>query len=291
RELGHIYLFGNPKPENLANGLAWIERAAGNGDARAAYIMGVLLFAGDKVPPDPVRAYAWTRLALEAGLSEAAPSEAAMRRALENAEADAAYLLARTLVTGAPNAAPFGLLVGEQAVLTLAAAAPAEDAGIEESPLVALTEEPAAEIQVVGSAEVLATSPGESAVEIRQPETGTETETGTMSEAEEKPRRDLGDPESPLVDAEEFTGSWSVQLASFRTPEKAEAEWNDLRRRHPGVLGNVTRKILRFDPGGELGVRYRLRAGPFAARAEAEAVCAALAESKSPCLVIGPGTR
>lgn len=295
RELGQLYLFSGLTPESRAEGLALLAAAAAAGDARAAYLLGVLYFGGDVVSPEPVRAYAWTLLAVEAGLPEAAQTEAALRRALSDADRARAFALSPTLVTGKPASAPFGLLVGEQPTLRREAAtkgaektlaAPTESGGVEATPLIPLAHEPKAETGIVGEAAAAATAPTASAGETAPP-IG-ENETAADGGAVEAPSRDLGAPDSPLVDAEGFGGSWSIQLASFRTPEKADAEWKDLVRRHADVLASATRKIIRFDLGEELGVRYRLRAGPYATKAEAEAACAALLEAGGGCLVVAP---
>jgi uncharacterized protein len=295
RELGALELFQNPQPRNRQPALALLKDAAGSGDAKAEYLLGVLYFGGDMLEPDSVRAYAWTLLALEGGWPDAAQSEAAMRRALSDAEIAEAFDRSRTFITGEPVAAPYGLLIGEQPAphraASVAAEAPPmepapESGGVEETTLIPPAAEPEAATTVVGEAAPVESAPGPAAAE-------TEAPSATMAEAETQaeaaaPAHDLGDPNSPLVDAEGFAGSWSIQLASFRTPEKADAEWRDLRKRHADIFAQLSAKIIRSDLGEDLGVRYRLRAGPFAGKDEAAAACTALKEAGVGCLVVGP---
>lgn len=99
---------------------------------------------------------------------------------------------------------------------------------------------------------------------------------------------DLGDPLSPLVDDQGFDGAWSLQLTSFRKPENADAHWREVSSQYPDLFAPVTKKILRFDLGEDLGVYYRLRIGPFLDRAEAEAKCQEIKDAGLDCLVIWP---
>ena len=305
RELGTLYIFRGQTPDSRAQGVALLENAAARGDARAEYVLGVLYFGGDLAARDPVRAYAWTLLALDGGLSEVAQSEAAQRRALSETELARALELSRTLLTGELEPARFGLLIGEMPAPRRAAAG-RQPAGVETAPLavpdategggasaqasdLALPEEKPARTELaeaVGHAEALATPPSPLSSSASPPEGESASESGEA--LVETPKRDLGAPDSPLVSPEGFAGSWSIQLASFRTPEKADAEWRDLLIRHAGILSGATRKIIRSDLGEGLGVRYRLRAGPFAAKADAEAACAQLGEAGESCLVIRP---
>ena len=52
---------------DMALGLPWLRRAAETGDMRAAHIIGVALFNGDGAPIYRVEAYAWLKLATDAG--------------------------------------------------------------------------------------------------------------------------------------------------------------------------------------------------------------------------------
>lgn len=90
--------------------------------------------------------------------------------------------------------------------------------------------------------------------------------------------------ESPARAAGEgVSASVALQLGSFASLEAAERTWIRLRRAHPAVFtGGVRHRIRELDQGGGR-VLYRLRAGPFAGRARAEAACAALKATGRDC--------
>ncbi|UYY58658.1 SPOR domain-containing protein [Sphingomonas sp. S2-65] len=58
--------------------LPWLERAVARGDARAQYVLGIMLFNGDGAAKDWVRAYALTVRASHAGLDAASKALAQM---------------------------------------------------------------------------------------------------------------------------------------------------------------------------------------------------------------------
>lgn len=58
--------------------LPWLERAVARGDARAQYVLGIMLFNGDGATKDWVRAYALTVRASQAGLDAASKALAQM---------------------------------------------------------------------------------------------------------------------------------------------------------------------------------------------------------------------
>ncbi|MBB5708804.1 SPOR domain-containing protein [Sphingomonas xinjiangensis] len=58
--------------------LPWLERAVARGDARAQYVLGIMLFNGDGAAKDWVRAYALTVRASQAGLDAASKALAQM---------------------------------------------------------------------------------------------------------------------------------------------------------------------------------------------------------------------
>ena len=99
---------------------------------------------------------------------------------------------------------------------------------------------------------------------------------------------DLGDPLSPLVTEENFSPDWSVQLASFRKPENAETQWQDLSQRFPDLFAGLERRIVRYDLGADRGVYYRLRIGPYADKPAADLKCLEIKEAGLDCLVIWP---
>lgn len=83
-------------------------------------------------------------------------------------------------------------------------------------------------------------------------------------------------------------GGWSVQLGAFRDVMTAQQERDRLSARYPDLLADSDISIVRADLGPARGVYYRLRAGAFASRAEAEIFCARLTASGAACVVAPP---
>lgn len=115
RELANIYFFSSGTPEHPKAAIAWWQQAAAAGDGRSQYILGVLFFNGDLVPQNMALGFAWTLLAIEAGIAEAIQSETAMRGQLSAGDLVRSVDLSRSLMTSQPNQAHFSLLVAEEA--------------------------------------------------------------------------------------------------------------------------------------------------------------------------------
>jgi hypothetical protein len=65
--IGRMYEFGNGYPQDKAQGIAWIRKAAAQGHADAEQELGVIYATGDGVKQDNVQAVAWFRKAAEQG--------------------------------------------------------------------------------------------------------------------------------------------------------------------------------------------------------------------------------
>ena len=75
----------------------------------------------------------------------------------------------------------------------------------------------------------------------------------------------------------------------MRSLERAQGEWERLRRKNSDLLGKLALSVTKADLGPKKGVFYRLRAGPVADEAAARALCAKLARHRMGCLVVRPG--
>ncbi len=67
--------------------------------------------------------------------------------------------------------------------------------------------------------------------------------------------------------------TFGVHIASYRSPERARRGWDVLHDAHGDVFGDLEPSIARVDLGPVRGVFYRLRAGPLADEAAADALC------------------
>jgi hypothetical protein len=114
-------------------------------------------------------------------------------------------------------------------------------------------------------------------------------DTGTPATAADKPA-----PPSPappevaaVTPSAAAPRAYQVQLVSVPSEEAANAEWARLSKRHGELFANLTHAITKADLG-ERGVYYRLRVGPLADKAAADALCAALANEKTGCIPVRP---
>ena len=94
-------------------------------------------------------------------------------------------------------------------------------------------------------------------------------------------------PKTPATEAK-TAPAYKVQVGAVRSLERAQGEWERLRRKNPDLLGKLALSITKADLGPKKGVFYRLRAGPVADEAAARALCANLAKRKMGCLVVRP---
>ena len=83
--------------------------------------------------------------------------------------------------------------------------------------------------------------------------------------------------------------AYRVQLATVRSLERAQGEWDRLRRKNTDLLGKLALSVVRADLGPKKGVFFRLRAGPLADEATARALCTKLTSRKVGCLIVRPG--
>ena len=76
-----------------------------------------------------------------------------------------------------------------------------------------------------------------------------------------------------------------IQLAALSSRDAVETARRALAGKHKDLFSGLDFAVRRVDRGGGKGVVFRLQAGPFGSRAEAEAMCAKLAKRKVQCIV------
>jgi cell division septation protein DedD len=89
---------------------------------------------------------------------------------------------------------------------------------------------------------------------------------------------------APAVAAAPAGGGFVVQIASYPSEAEARSGWNTMKQRYGAVLANQTSDIKSADLGAK-GTWYRLRIGPFADRAAADAACAQLKAQGGSCMI------
>lgn len=88
----------------------------------------------------------------------------------------------------------------------------------------------------------------------------------------------------PAATTPAAAGTWQVQLGALKDEAGAEAAWQRAAKSAPDVLGNLPHEIVRADLGPK-GVFYRLRAGSFPTREQADGVCNNLKPKGIGCVV------
>lgn len=88
-------------------------------------------------------------------------------------------------------------------------------------------------------------------------------------------------------DATATSGGAVLQVGSYPSDALAEAAWKSFHGKHAGALSGLSRDVKVAAIPGK-GTWYRLRIGPFANRAEANAKCAELKAAGVQCLVASP---
>ncbi len=83
------------------------------------------------------------------------------------------------------------------------------------------------------------------------------------------------------------SGAFLIQLASLDSAEAAEQSWKTMSPRQAAQLSGLSHSVQRVEIEGR-GTFYRLRAGPFADRAAAQARCAKLKDAGQACIVVAP---
>ena len=268
--------------------LPYVQAAAGRGDPRAQYLLGIAHFNGDLVNKDWVRAYALMSLAQGAGLPQAAPAlaemdrhvllnqrqmgaglvtamqqEADARRAQEMAAADFAMGQDTSARTVAKVSAPSSLPSADAAVSPLAQA----ESAVQQARAAAGTDRPEA-----AGADFARTQPLASTRPTPQPAAKQPATHQAIHQAASPP---AVRPQAATATA--ASGPWRLQLGAFSVAGNAERLWNQIGGK--GVLSGKNRIV---EPAGQL---TKLFAGGFASQADAASACASLKRDGHGCLV------
>ncbi len=271
-----------------AEALPYLQGAAGRGDPRAEYLLGIAHFNGDLVEKDWVRAYALLTLANGQGLPQAAQAMAQMDQYIlleqrQQGAALATQLQAQADANRAQQLAAADLAQGKGRVtpavvspsagqapqsLPVAASAPVAQTYLADAMRATGSESPAtAGADYARPQAVKAPPPARAAVPTPAPQPKVAAFVPTPSRPAAAPR----------VAAPAADGPWRVQLGAFSVAGNADQLWKKLGGK--GVLAGKKKYLL---PSGNL---TRLLAGGFASQAEAGSACVALKQGGQSCLV------
>lgn len=253
-----LALFQNGKH---AEAVRWLERAAGRGEPRAQLVLGTMLFNGDGVTRDWVRAYALLQRSSAAGLPQASQTLAQMDQYIPAETRQQGIALARQYeaqsqqpqnppeLAGEESAGPRGTELPASTYAADADARPALNPG--KPPRRSKPERP-----------VVATMP--------PPPASTATEAAAP-------------PPAPIRPAAIAGRGWRVQFGAFRDEGNARGLWQTLQGKI-GVLGGLQPYLVRS------GSLTKLQAGPIGSSAEANRVCQAVraGAAGTPCVLVSP---
>lgn len=265
--------------------LPYVEAAAGRGDPRAQYLLGIARFNGDLLAKDWVQAYALLTMANASGLPQAVPALAQMDE----------FIPLEQRQKGAGLAAKMQKEADARRAAQLAAAELGGGAGAASAQVSESTPKVPARIEQVEAA------PSSSAIAEVMRATGTENPAGAGADyARPRSRQpavamagpgtvaSAPAPESPApapvsaptprqMVAGTADGPWRLQLGAFSVAGNAERLWTQLSGK-PELAG----KVRITEPAGKL---TKLLAGGYRTKAEADEACAALKRGGQGCLV------
>lgn len=228
--------------------LPYVEAAAGRGDPRAQYLLGIAHFNGDLLPKDWIRAYALMSLARTAGLAQSEPAMAQMDQHIPLAQRQAAVSLAARL--------------GQQVEANRASQIAASRLGVIPG-AAAASVPPEATAQTAGADYA---RPAAQAIAVAT----TAPKPAPQPVAKPAPIKAAGAAQPA------HAGIWRVQLGAFGVPGNADALWAKVARR-PELTGHPRIDVT-------AGKVVKLQAGGFASSAAASAACAALARRGYSCI-------
>jgi cell division septation protein DedD len=111
----------------------------------------------------------------------------------------------------------------------------------------------------------------ETTVTVDQVEGAKVAEIATAVVEEEKPAK--AEVKSEPAKGKTLQSGYRIQLASMKSQDAAKQEWQRLQGEHKNVLSGLTANFARVDLGAKKGIFYRVQAGDFSSKTEAQNVC------------------
>lgn len=250
-----LTLFQNNK---RAEAITWLERSAGRGEPRAQLVLGTMLFNGDNVKKDWVRAYALLTRSAAAGLPQGAQTLAQMDQYIPADTRQQGIALARQYESSTQRPTETADVAGQGSGDLRSTELPASTYASDGDSRPTLTPVPQPVKRPVKSAPVQVAA-----------KAVTPTPGGQF--AEPAPARAMPGQ------------GWRVQFGAFRDQGNARGLWQQLQAK-VGALAPL-RPI--YAPSGTL---TKLQTGPLASRADASRLCSAVqgAIPSTPCVPIAP---
>lgn len=255
-----------------AAAMPYIRAAAGRGDPRAQYLLGIAHFNGDLEPKDWVRAYALMTLAQSAGLPQAAPAMVQMDQHIPLAQRQAAATLAAKLGEEAETnrrnqlaAVDLGSTVAAPPSAVAAVAAPVAPPPATPPRSTPPSATPPSPTPPSPAPVATAPAPASTPAPLRQTAAPRPAPAPVPAAAATSAK-------SPA------SGPWRVQLGAFGVAANADALWSRVKGR-PELAGHPRANV-------KAGAVTKLQATGFASREAASRACAGLTAAGLTCLPV-----
>ena len=249
-----------------ADALPWLEKSSARDEKRAELVLGTMLFNGDAVPKDWVRAYALVNRSSQQGLPQASQTLAQLDGYLSPEQRQQGLALASRIADQGRTARMSALANGSapsNATVAVAVAGARRPRTLDDT-----ASQTIASVDVPRSAPAVRQDPPARA-EPRHPApiiparhdaspTRVSPAPTPSHETAHRPPAPVRNPQPAVAGG----GRWKVQLGAFRDDGNAHALWAK-------VGGRVGGKVAFVKTGGVT----RLQAGPFASRSDAERAC------------------
>jgi cell division septation protein DedD len=271
-----------------ADAVPWLEKSVGRGEPRAELVLGTMLFNGDGIERDWVRAYALMTRSSGAGLPQGSQTLAEMDKYIPADQRQRGIELARkmdTQVAGNGNYASEITGGGSDGpAITSTDVPPSPTPG----PVYA---QPSASYPTPGKGSrpgrnkppVLAANPPQSYNPAPAYNPGPVYNPGPAytPQPAPRPRPVPVRPAPEPVAVASSSGGWRVQFGAFRDEGNAKALWTRLKGQVGGLSG--MQPYLR-----RVGPITRLQAGPVRSQADAARLCGAVKRAGSECVPVAP---
>jgi len=236
-----------------AEAAPWLEKSVARGEPRAQLVLGTMLFNGDGVPRDWVRAYALLQRSSAAGLPQGSQTLAEMDKYIPDAQRQQGIALARQYEQQAGRP-------GYASEVTGGNGGPARPA--------------------ISTIDVPPSAPGAPYPQPGKPPRGKPPVIAAAPPPAKYAPQPVAAPPSPPQPAPRpapvaaASGSWRVQLGAFGDPNNARKLWSQVGGRFPGRQANFVKA----------GTLTRVLVGPYRSKAEAATACGAV----KPCVPVAP---
>ncbi|MGB0823814.1 MAG: SPOR domain-containing protein, partial [Alphaproteobacteria bacterium] len=92
-------------------------------------------------------------------------------------------------------------------------------------------------------------------------------------------------PQAPSLTGAAVVAPFGIQLGALRSEQQADALWQRLTQKFPGLLGSLSHRVVSYDSGAR-GMFYRLQAGPMPTKSTAQDFCVQLKRQGQGCIFV-----